>query len=74
MRYGPSTVVVDSAGSEVNWFTLDRAMGAFFLTHPNIRVPEGVGNYSVNEANEPGWGAATWGGGKVVAQGGMFRG
>jgi fructose-1,6-bisphosphatase I len=57
--YGPSTMFVYSAGGEVNGFTLDRSIGTFFLTHPNIRVPEGCGNYSVNEANESGWDNAT---------------
>ena len=34
-------------------------MGAFFLTHPNLRMPEGSGAYSVNEANEAKWDDAT---------------
>jgi fructose-1,6-bisphosphatase I len=53
--YGPSTMFVYTAGGPVNGFTLDRSIGTFFLTHPDIRIPEGVGNYSVNEANEPQW-------------------
>ncbi len=53
--YGPSTMFVYTVGGSVNGFTLDRSIGTFFLTHPEIRVPEGVGNYSVNEANEPEW-------------------
>jgi fructose-1,6-bisphosphatase I len=57
--YGPSTMFVYTVGGSVNGFTLDRSIGTFFLTHPDIRVPEGVGNYSVNEANEPGWDEAT---------------
>jgi len=46
---------VYTVGGPVNGFTLDRQIGTFFLTHPDIRVPEGVGSYSVNEANEGGW-------------------
>ena len=53
--YGPSTMFVYSVGDVVNGFTLDRSIGTFFLTHPNIRVPEGVGTYAVNEANEAQW-------------------
>lgn len=53
--YGPSTMFVYTAGGDVNGFTLDRSIGTFFMTHPSIRIPEGVGNYSVNEANEPAW-------------------
>ncbi|MEY2425951.1 MAG: fructose,6-bisphosphatase [Actinomycetota bacterium] len=57
--YGPSTMFVYTVGGGVNGFTLDRSIGTFFLTHPDIRVPDGVGSYSVNEANEPEWDAAT---------------
>ena len=53
--YGPSTMFVYSAGGPVNGFTLDRSIGTFFLTHPDIRIPDGAGSYSVNEANESGW-------------------
>lgn len=57
--YGPSTMFVYTVGGGVNGFTLDRSIGTFFLTHPDIRIPEGAGSYSVNEANEPGWDATT---------------
>jgi fructose-1,6-bisphosphatase I len=53
--YGPSTMFVYTAGGAVNGFTLDRSIGTFFLTHPNLRIPEGEGTYSVNEANEAKW-------------------
>lgn len=53
--YGPCTMLVYSAGGPVNGFTLDRSIGTFFLTHPDIRIPEGEGSYSVNEANESKW-------------------
>jgi fructose-1,6-bisphosphatase I len=53
--YGPSTMFVYTAGGPVNGFTLDRSIGTFFLTHPNLKIPEGEGNYSVNEANESKW-------------------
>jgi fructose-1,6-bisphosphatase I len=57
--YGPCTMLVYSAGGPVNGFTLDRSIGTFFLTHPNLQIPEGEGSYSVNEANEGKWDAAT---------------
>jgi fructose-1,6-bisphosphatase I len=57
--YGPCTMLVYTAGGPVNGFTLDRSIGTFFLTHPNLRIPEGEGNYSVNEANESKWPEAT---------------
>ena len=57
--YGPCTMMVYSAGGPVNGFTLDRSIGTFFLTHPDLKIPEGKGAYSVNEANEPKWDDAT---------------
>jgi fructose-1,6-bisphosphatase I len=54
--YGPSTMFVYTAGGgPVNGFTLDRSIGTFFLTHPDMRIPQGKGSYSVNESNEPKW-------------------
>jgi fructose-1,6-bisphosphatase I len=53
--YGPSTMFVYTAGGPVHGFTLDRSIGTFFLTHPDLRIVEGAGNYSVNEANEAKW-------------------
>ena len=53
--YGPCTMMVYSAGGPVNGFTLDRSIGTFFLTHPDLKIPEGTGAYSVNEANEAKW-------------------
>ena len=47
--YGSSTMMVYSTGNGVNGFTLDPATGVFFLTHPNIRIPETGPYYSVNE-------------------------
>jgi fructose-1,6-bisphosphatase I len=53
--YGPCTMLVYTAGGPVNGFTLDRSIGTFFLTHPELRSPEGQGAYSINEANEGKW-------------------
>src|SRR5262245_737018 len=53
--YGPCTMLVYTAGGPVNGFTLDRSIGTFFLTHPDLRIPEGEGSYAVNEANELKW-------------------
>ena len=55
MLYGPATLFVYSVGGPVHGFTLDRSVGCFFLTHPNIRMPEGKGSYAVNEANQGKW-------------------
>lgn len=48
--YGSSTILVYSAGVGVHGFTLDPAVGAYVLTHENIRMPEKGKYYSVNEA------------------------
>lgn len=49
--YGPSTMLVYTTGHGVFGFTLDPAIGAYVLSHENIRMPEGGTIYSVNEAN-----------------------
>ena len=49
--YGTSTVLVyTTVGSGVHMFTLDPAVGAYFLTAENVRMPERGPYYSVNEA------------------------
>ncbi|MGD2205790.1 MAG: class 1 fructose-bisphosphatase [Anaerolineae bacterium] len=53
--YGPSTMMVYSAGSGVHGFTLDQTVGEFLLTHPNIRIPEKPKFYSVNQGYERHW-------------------
>jgi len=49
--YGSSTMLVYSAGSGVHGFTLDPAVGAYVLSHPDIRIPESGPYYSMNEAH-----------------------
>lgn len=49
--YGSSTVFVYSVGNGVHGFTLDPAIGAYVLSHENIRLPEQGVYYSCNEAN-----------------------
>jgi fructose-1,6-bisphosphatase I len=49
--YSSSTVLIYSAGNGVNGFTLDPSYGEFFLSHPNIRIPEKMQYYSFNDAN-----------------------
>ena len=48
--YGSSTILVYTAGRGVFGFTLDPSIGAFVLSHENMRMPEQGGFYSVNEA------------------------
>src|SRR5258706_10001442 len=48
--YGSSTILVYSAGNGVHGFTLDPSIGAYVLSHENIRMPAQGKYYSVNEA------------------------
>lgn len=48
--YGSSTIMVYTVGNGVHGFTLDPSIGAFLLSHPNIRMPKQGTYYSVNEA------------------------
>ena len=48
--YGSSTVMVYTVGNGVHGFTLDPSIGAFVLSHENIRMPKRGKSYSVNEA------------------------
>jgi fructose-1,6-bisphosphatase I len=49
--YGSSTMLVYTAGNGVHGFTLDPAIGAFVISHENIKMPAQGNLYSVNEAN-----------------------
>jgi fructose-1,6-bisphosphatase I len=49
--YGSSTILVYSVGNGVHGFTLDPSIGAFVLSHENIRMPRQGKYYSVNDAN-----------------------
>jgi fructose-1,6-bisphosphatase I len=53
--YGPSTMLVYSAGNGVHGFTLDQTVGEFLLTHPNIQIPTKPKFYSVNQGYERYW-------------------
>lgn len=48
--YGPSTILVYTTGQGVHGFTLDPSVGAYVLSHENMRIPEQGKYYSVNEA------------------------
>ncbi len=49
--YGTSTMLVYSTGNGVNGFTLNPAIGTYYLSHPNIKIPEKGNIYSINEGN-----------------------
>lgn len=49
--FGSSTMLVFSTGNGVNGFTFDPSIGVFYLSHPNMTIPETGQIYSVNEGN-----------------------
>jgi fructose-1,6-bisphosphatase I len=49
--YGTSTMLVYTTGYGVNGFTLNPAIGTFYLSHPDMQFPETGKIYSVNEGN-----------------------
>jgi fructose-1,6-bisphosphatase I len=53
--YGSSTMLVLTTGHGVNGFTLDREVGEFFLTNPNMQIPSDTQEFSVNMSNQRFW-------------------
>lgn len=49
--YGTSTMMVYTTGHGVNGFTLNPAIGTYYLSHPNMKFPEDGHIYSINEGN-----------------------
>jgi fructose-1,6-bisphosphatase I/sedoheptulose-1,7-bisphosphatase len=53
--YGPATQLVVTVGQGTHGFTLDREVGNFVLTHPDLRIPEDASLYLINSANRRFW-------------------
>lgn len=49
--YGTSTIFVYTTGNGVNGFTLNPAIGTYYLSHPNMTYPDHGNIYSINEGN-----------------------
>jgi fructose-1,6-bisphosphatase I len=49
VAYGTSTMMVFTTGDGVNGFTLNPAIGTFYLSHPNMKIKETGKIYSVSE-------------------------
>jgi fructose-1,6-bisphosphatase I len=49
--YGTSTMIVFTTGHGVNGFTLNPAIGTFYLSHPDMQFPVDGNIYSINEGN-----------------------
>ncbi len=53
--YGSSNMFVYSTGDGAHGFTLDPAIGEYFLSHENLKIPERGSTYSINEGNYHKW-------------------
>jgi fructose-1,6-bisphosphatase I/sedoheptulose-1,7-bisphosphatase len=53
--YGPSTMLVLTTGRGVNGFTLDREIGEFMLTHPDITIEAETAEFAINASNSRYW-------------------
>ncbi len=49
--YGTSTMLIYTTGDGVNGFTLNPAIGTFYLSHPNMTFSKDGNIYSINEGN-----------------------
>jgi len=53
--YGPATMLVCSVGVGVNGYTYNANNARFEISHPDMKIPQSGGYYSVNEANSAQW-------------------
>lgn len=53
--YGPATVLVLTVGNGTVGFTLDRELGSFIMTHPDIRIPADTAEFAINASNSRNW-------------------
>src|SRR5438270_2409360 len=53
--YGPQTLLVLTTGNGVNCFTLDKEMGAWILTHRDLRIPVTTREFAINASNIRHW-------------------
>jgi len=53
--YGPTTMLVLTFGRGTHGFTLDREIGEFILTHPDLKVPEETSEFAINSSNSRFW-------------------
>jgi fructose-1,6-bisphosphatase I len=49
--YGSSTMLVYTTGHGVNGFTYESTLGEYFLSHPDMTIPETGKIYSINEGS-----------------------
>ncbi|MEQ9168501.1 MAG: class 1 fructose-bisphosphatase, partial [Fulvivirga sp.] len=51
LLYGSSTMLVYTTGHGVNGFTYEPSLGEYFLSHPDMSIPENGSIYSINEGS-----------------------
>jgi fructose-1,6-bisphosphatase len=53
--YGPATMLVITVGKGTHGFTLDREIGNFILTHPDLHIPADTSEFAINTSNARFW-------------------
>ncbi len=53
--YGPTATIVLTLGDGVNGFTLDREIGAYTLTHPNMQIAEDTREFAIDNSRQRFW-------------------
>ena len=53
--YGPATMLVITVGKGTHGFTLDREIGNFILTHPDLQIPLDTSEIAINTSNARFW-------------------
>ena len=53
--YGPATMLVITVGKGTHAFTLDREIGNFILTHPDLQIPADTSEIAINTSNARFW-------------------
>jgi len=53
--YGPATMLVITVGKGTHGFTLDREIGNFILTHPDLTIPAETSEFAINTSNARFW-------------------
>lgn len=55
VQYGASTRLIFTTGQGVDGFTLDREIGEYVLTHPQMAIPKESTTFAINASNEKYW-------------------
>jgi len=53
--YGAATILVLTVGNGVAGFTLDKELGSFVMTEPDIRIPPDTSEFAINTSNMRNW-------------------